>query len=154
MAFDPESVDLTPIIAAIRAALKDAYVAGGKAKATEVLLALGGTIPAGEIEQRADATITKIRSPSGKAPRGTVPRVLDQMLTDRPGLTILEYEALAPEYDDRISIRSVGNELRRFEGTKYERDRPGGYQWFLKGQKDKGSDTPGKAASDPLFPTL
>lgn len=66
-------------------------------------------------------------------------------MADRPGLSIAEYETLAVELDGRLARKSVGNELRRGEGTKYERR---GYRWFLQGaQTNEAADTPAKDAS-------
>lgn len=51
------------------------------------------------------------------------------MLTDHPGKTIVEYEAMIADYDSRIAAKSIGNELRRMEGIRYRRNTDG--QWFL-----------------------
>lgn len=90
-----------------------------------------------------------LKSPVRRAPRGTVPKVLDKMLTEHPGKTIAEYEELAPSYDNRISIKSVGNELRRHEHTKYRRNDDG--EWFLinsDGEAEDAATNEQSSASD------
>lgn len=64
-----------------------------------------------------------------RAPRGAVGAMLKRILTDKPGLTVTEIEAIAPEYDPEVAAKSIGNELRRFDGTKYRRRENG--KWFL-----------------------
>ncbi|MBN8534426.1 MAG: hypothetical protein J0L51_10070 [Rhizobiales bacterium] len=65
-----------------------------------------------------------------RAPRGSVGRMINQILAEHPeGLIIAEVEGLAPQYDAEVAIKSIGNELRRFEGERYRRDERG--KWFL-----------------------
>jgi hypothetical protein len=65
-----------------------------------------------------------------RAPRGSVGRMINQILADHPeGLIIAEVEGLAPKYDADVAVKSIGNELRRFEGERYRRDERG--RWFL-----------------------
>lgn len=70
-----------------------------------------------------------------RAPRGLVPSVIQKVLREMPGTELADLEKIVPEKDDRIAVRSVGNELRRREGTAYERDEPGGTKWYLLGDK-------------------
>lgn len=77
-----------------------------------------------------------------RAPRGSVGTALEIVLKAKPGSAITEIEAEAVRLNPEISTKSVGNELRRMEGKKYRRDRPGGYQWFLiEDREDEGSPT-------------
>lgn len=102
-----------------------AILAAATAPITETLR-VGDTVEAEVIP----APTTPPKPPTtGKAPRGTVPRVLKRMLTDHPGKTIVEYEAMIADYDSRIAAKSIGNELRRMEGIRYRRNTDG--QWFL-----------------------
>jgi hypothetical protein len=65
-----------------------------------------------------------------RAPRGSVGRMINQILAEHPeGLITAEVEGLAPKYDAEVAIKSIGNELRRFEGERYRRDERG--KWFL-----------------------
>lgn len=74
-------------------------------------------------------------TPSMRARRGLVRKVLGKFLDARPGLTIADYEKLVTDVEPEISAKSVGNELRRGEGTLYKRDVPRGNRWFLKGPR-------------------
>jgi len=56
--------------------------------------------------------------------------MINRILADHnAGLFIAEVEGLAPKYDTDVAIKSIGNELRRFEGERYRRDERG--KWFL-----------------------
>jgi hypothetical protein len=85
-----------------------------------------------------------------RAPRGSVGKAVDSVLADRPGMLTPEIEERVLQNDPEIARKSVGNELRRLEGKKYKRDRPGGHRWFLidqpVGQKG-GEPTPHPSAS-------
>jgi hypothetical protein len=85
-----------------------------------------------------------------RAPRGSVGKAVDSVLTDKPGLLTPEIEERVLQIDPEIARKSVGNELRRLEGKKYKRDRPGGYRWFLIDQpvgQEGGEPTPRAPAS-------
>lgn len=69
-----------------------------------------------------------------RAPRGLVAEVLAAVLAEKPGLTISDYEWLVTQRDGRISERTVGNELRRYEGVRYKRQ---GYRWFPIGSEEQ-----------------
>jgi hypothetical protein len=98
--------------------------------------------PAGETSPGHSGT------PAGpRAPRGSVGRTIDGLLADRPeGILISELEKVASAAEG-IAIKSVGNELRRYEGKKYRRDRPGGHRWFLIGTSDQKGGATGAGAS-------
>jgi hypothetical protein len=78
------------------------------------------------------------RSIFRRAPRGSVGQAVDDVLRAEPGLSIIDIESRVEKLNPEISIKSVGNELRRLEGKKYKRDRPGGYQWFLVNDREGG----------------
>ena len=87
-----------------------------------------GDVPAAVPEQK----------PS-RAPRGAVDRAIGQVLKVHPGLTAQEVEEAALAFDPEVSRKSVGNNLRRLEGVKYRRDKPGGYHWFLIDDVENGT---------------
>ena len=77
---------------------------------------------------------TASREPIGpvkRAPRGSVGRALESVIGKYPGLAVTEIEERVLQLDREIARKSIGNELRRLEGKRYKRDRPGGYRWFL-----------------------
>ena len=77
--------------------------------------------------------------------------MLRRILTDKPGLTVTEIEAIAPEYDTEVAAKSIGNELRRFDGTKYRRRDNG--KWFLfDGPMTAETETAGE--SSPAVPDV
>ena len=69
----------------------------------------------------------ELKSKSGRAPRGTVGRIINDALGKHEGLTQQQLKQYADQVED-VSATSIGNELRRNEGTKYRRD---GKRWFL-----------------------
>ena len=73
-------------------------------------------------------------SVSEKAPRGAVEQALKAVMTEKPGLIIVEYERMVTDLDPRISPKSVGNTLRRLEGEKHVRVQD---KWYLKGTEPK-----------------
>ena len=70
------------------------------------------------------------RTEKGRAPRGALDKALSEALSAKPGLKISDYEKMVAEIDNRISTNSVGNTLRRLEGTKYRQTNG---KWYLKG---------------------
>jgi hypothetical protein len=65
-----------------------------------------------------------------RAPRGSVGRMMVRLLSAHPdGLTATQIKGIAPKYDAEVAAKSIGNELRRFEGEKYRRDERG--RWLL-----------------------
>ena len=88
-----------------------------------------------------------VRRPVERAPRGAVTHMLDRVLHDHPGLTIVEVEALADQYDPTIALKSIGNTLRRYEGDKYRRDERS--RWFLiSGDAEKETAAGSSPAAD------
>lgn len=148
--------DIETLIAQFREALTEQYERGfrdgGAAMRKNLLRALGEEPPAIVRPDRAELAPPPIpplpdpkagtlqdmwerlpqKSPIQRAPRGSVGRALGNVLSvDGDGLTVSEIEELVELIDPEISRKSVGNELRRLEGKKYRRDRPGGYKWYL-----------------------
>ncbi|MBC9033925.1 hypothetical protein IAG41_16160 [Sphingomonas sp. JC676] len=163
MAFDPsELISSSRIIPGIEAALKAAYDQGVQDALDRIMAAAKQPIeeaasatpaptpaptPAATVKNQEE--VVERAGPSAynpRAPRGLVPQVLELIMGDRPGLSIAEYETLATDLDGRLARKSVGNELRRGEGSKYERR---GYRWFLQqdAKTNEAADTPAKDAS-------
>ena len=85
-----------------------------------------------------DATLTRIR-----APRGSVGKALEIMMTERPGRTANQYEEEAAKRFPDIAAKSIGNELRRLSEIRYRRIGPG---WVL--IKDGGQTGAAAPAAD------
>jgi hypothetical protein len=85
-----------------------------------------------------------------RAPRGLVAEAIKEILTDNPGLSIIDIEDRVVEAHPLIARKSVGNQLRRGEGDTYRRE--GKYKWFLNGaavnESAREGEIPGLA--DPL----
>ena len=84
-----------------------------------------------------------------RAPRGAVGAMLRRILTEKPGLTVTEIEAIAPEYDPEVAAKSIGNELRRFDGMKYKRDQRS--RWFLFDGPFVETETPAESPAGDVF---
>ena len=74
------------------------------------------------------ASARNLSNKAGRAPRGTVGEFITKVLTRAPGQTQRDIEIAAQEEDD-ISTTSVGNELRRNEGSRYVKDDQ--KRWFV-----------------------
>lgn len=73
-----------------------------------------------------------------RAARGAVGKAIDPILRANPGMLVPDLESEVKRLHPEIHPKSIGNELRRFEGEKYKRDREGGYRWFLIEDQDGG----------------
>lgn len=71
------------------------------------------------------------RRVSARAPRGLVRKAVEEVLAEAPGLTIVEVEQRVGIRYPQVARKSVGNQLRAFEGELYRRE--GKYNWFLIG---------------------
>lgn len=78
---------------------------------------------------------------AARAPRGLVRTAVEAALTERPGSSITELEDVVVGRHPEIARKSVGNQLRHFEGELYRRE--GKYQWFLMGDAHEETATPG-----------
>ena len=67
--------------------------------------------------------------PSVRAPRGLLKEALEGALRAFPGSSVVELEQFVTQHHPEIASKSVGNQLRRFEGELYRRE--GKYKWFL-----------------------
>jgi hypothetical protein len=104
--------------------------------------------PRSEPETSADSRQRRRRS-RRRVPSGTLQPIVEMILTEQPGLRIAAAQEVARTLDSTISPSSVGNEIRRHEGTRYRRE---GVRWFLIGDPkqapglDRGDTIPGLEA--------
>ena len=63
-----------------------------------------------------------------RAPRGKIASIVRNALRSLPGSSTSEVEAFGISFDPQIAKKSLGNELRRGTGIKYEKRGKG---WFL-----------------------
>ena len=105
----------------------------------------GAGISLGSLPIDSDVPMPDGRS---RARRGLVGATITKALKASPGLTVGEYEQLVSRLEPEISVKSVGNELRRGERDgRYKRDRPGGYLWYLAGSDE--TETEGQSSEEP-----
>ena len=109
----------------------EAFKAGGDAMRDSVIRAAQDPLAAPEVPKPAMAETNTDRIVGTRAPRGAVGRSIDLVLELYPGSSIPDIEEMVWQENKEIARKSVGNEVRRMEGKKYKRDRPGGYRWFL-----------------------
>jgi hypothetical protein len=126
----------------VLAAYRRGFEAGGIAMRNTILKAASAPVSVslgsgnGPIEFTQIVSVPPPKSPSGRnlsrprAPKGLVGDLIRTQLQECPGLPISDLEADVILIDARIAPKTVGNELRRFEGKKYRRE---GYRWFLMG---------------------
>lgn len=154
MAFDPNKFLTADTIAAFEAALKAAYDQGFSDGIDRVVQAakspLSAEAPIKGVVQKVSPTGARADA-LGRAPRGIVPNVVGEMVRASPGLTIGEYEQMVTKAEPLISVKSVGNELRRGEGKRYKRDRPNGYKWYPLDYEIEVEGTAGSAPSTSFF---
>lgn len=82
---------------------------------------------------------------ASRAPRGLVRAAVAEALADAPGLSISDIEDRVVATHPEVARKSVGNQLRGFEGDLYRRE--GKYKWFLIEEPEpnpagKSSDNP------------
>lgn len=162
MAFDPKPLMQENLIA-LETALQTAYQQGVQdtlARITEAVASppehqinpplrkIGGHL-IGSNGGRVTIEVKRRTVVGKRAPRGLVGDVMAKMLTDHPGKSIADYEAMLEDYDDRVAIKSIGNELRRLEDEVYSRDDRGG--WHLISNKETADSQANdeSAVSDP-----
>lgn len=108
--------DVTKII---KLAYTRGFMAGGTAMRVSILQA------ATDLDIPTHAKVVSTIRGRGKGPRsryGSVEEAVTAILTKEPNLTITEVERRGLELNNGIAVRSYGNQLRRYEGTKYKRD--------------------------------
>jgi hypothetical protein len=129
----------------------EAFKAGGEAMRDSILKAAQSPSPSVNEPPDAWSSGLPILAAAMRAPRGSVGRAIDALLREHPGLSVGHMEKIFSEHHQEIAQKSIGNELRRMEGNKYKRDRPGGYRWFLIDQQvdqKVGEPTHESSASD------
>lgn len=77
---------------------------------------------------------------ASRAPRGLVREAIERALRLEPGLSIAELEKRVAISNPEIARKTVGNQLRGFEGDLYRRE--GKYKWFLMGEPQKETASP------------
>lgn len=150
--------DITDLLAGLQAALKEAFERGYRQGASDmranILRAASGEFERvgrsvrDSLAQADGVTPENLPSenaasavggpprgwPPDRVARGTVRRVLGQIMSRETGMIIAEITEKARSIDPNISATSIPNELRRNLGTLYRQE---GSVWFL-------SDTSGK----------
>jgi hypothetical protein len=129
----------------------EAFKAGGDAMRDSILRAAQGPLAVTDVPKPTIAETNTDRVVGTRAPRGAVGRSIDLVLELYPGSSIPDIEEMVAHENKEIARKSVGNEVRRMEGKKYKRDRPGGYRWFLidhNVNQEVGEPTPEASASD------
>ena len=142
--------ELSALIAEIEAG---AYARGQSDARRELLDILGAererASPAGPRRGRPAAAAPKRRAGGSKrAPRGSVPRFVEQALRDHPGSTVQEILALAATDEERlIRLSSIRVELQngRKQGRYESRDR----RWSLAASASSAAGEGGSSGSPP-----
>jgi len=136
------------IIRQLEAAYEDGYRAGRKAMLDQIMRF---TAEKKDEKREAPGAISQTPPPvsRGRAPRGLVGKLVDQVLSEQGGLQIVDIEDRVLGRDNRIARKSIGNELRRFKGDKYRQDDK--KRWFLIRQ-DAEKETAGSPESTPAVP--
>jgi len=134
--------------------LEEAFRSGGEQMRDSILRAAQSPSPTNRVVlaefSSGGTSVSAAMSTIQRAPRGSVGRAIDTVLLEKPGLLVPQLEEAVLEVDPEIAKKSVGNELRRMEGNKYKRDRPGGYRWFLIDQQvDQEVGEPTEQSSAP-----
>lgn len=119
--------DITDLIDMVSDAIERAFArgveVGGNRMRAKIMEAAAGD---GLIRHAPDQS----PKPKGKrAKKGAIGTLLQQVLSNHPGLKIVDIEAAAGAMDNTIAIKSLGNELRRLEGKKYKRNTKD--EWYL-----------------------
>ncbi len=70
-------------------------------------------------------------TPGKRAPKGSLDPILDEVLTERPGLSTGQVEQEVLKRDSRIALKSIYNRLRHCEKTDQKYYRQNG-NWYRK----------------------
>ena len=114
--------------ASLRQSIRDAYQQGYDAALSDLkdrIMAVFGThiITAhAEAVSTSHAALRRRRPAKTRARRGVAAAAVEAVLAEEAGLAIKEIHQQALKLGHKLSVESVGSELRRFEGTKYRRD--------------------------------
>jgi hypothetical protein len=158
-AMTAQNTDIADLLAnvdrLVREAFERGYRAGAQATLEKIVRAANvegsASVATAEAELPVPTAVTV--SPSGdyksgsalpsRLERGTVRRVLKQVMSPTTGVTTKQAEIMAKEIQPDMSATSIPNELRRNEGSLYRRD---GNLWFLMG--DAETRTAGFASNE------
>jgi hypothetical protein len=141
-----DATNLNDILSRLKGLVEDAFQRGYKQGAADMRESIMRAASVGpeSVSQPAPArTVSAAHKPtvdmrySDRAPRGLVGKLIDKVLVEHPGLPIFRIEKRVIAMDERVAVKSIGNELRRLKGKKYRQD---GRIWFLIDQSvEKGS---------------
>ncbi len=146
--------DISDLLADFEAKLREAFERGYRLGAVEtrdkIMRAAGAMdAPAEGTQKEIPAPRSSLQDeepkrvwPPGRVERGTVRRVLNEVMSETEGYRIAEIGERARMREPSVSPTSVPNELRRNEGTLY---RKVGELWFKIGSETK---TAGAATND------
>ena len=118
----------TPLAEPILEALRKAYEAGFTA-GEAAMKAKFRELVSDEPPRQGRLPMPSPKDSAGRAVRGAVGKVIAQVLQGNGSLKAVEVEKRALAIDPGVAGKSVGNELRRFAGKKYQRDSEG--RWSL-----------------------
>jgi len=113
-----------PIFEALRKAYETGFIAGEAAMKAKFRELVADPQPT----QR-DLPMPSKKDAAGRVIRGSVGKVIAQVLRSETALKASEVEQKAVAIDPAVAAKSVGNELRRFKDLKYRRDDEG--RWSL-----------------------
>ncbi|CAN5697707.1 hypothetical protein BH10PSE5_BH10PSE5_15820 [soil metagenome] len=135
--------DLDDLLEDIRVKLSAAYNRGwrdGSAVMRESILRAAETPMPDEGLSQA-GPVPKASDAESRAPRGLTAKAIRAVLTEEPGLPVIEIASRVTARFPEVAAKSVGNELRRREDKDYRRE--GKYAWFLisQGAKESGGSS-------------
>jgi hypothetical protein len=146
MPFDPKPLMAENAVSEmIEMAMRAAYEQGIQEGIRRIVSAAQGAIQPQETDAKETVPVLASRASevmdefAKRAPRGLVQTTIAKVIVESPGLSITDYEGMVLALEPEVSAKSIGNELRRGEGTKYKRDRPNGNRWFPIDYQDEGA---------------
>ena len=149
-----DSTGATQKLSALIAEIEAEAYARGRSDARKSLLDILGAggkraAPSGARRGRPGAAAPKRRAGGSKrAPRGSVPRFVEQALRDNPGSTVQEILGLASTDAERlIRLSSIRVELRN--GRKQGRYESHGRRWSLAASVSAGAGEDGSSGAPP-----
>jgi hypothetical protein len=152
MKFEPKAfIDKMGLITSMQDALKAAYEQGVQDGIDRIVQAARAPLSIADLgaPTRESATARILdNSIRRRAKRGLLPVVMKQMLSDHPGLTTQQYVDRIGDYDQTVKGNSVGNELRRGDGTRYEKR---GRGWFVKNSEIEAEAKPESETSASFY---
>lgn len=115
----------------VQQAYNDGFKAGEQAMLGRIQAAVAG--PGASPQTSIIGSARSTPQPQTKrAPRGLVGEVVEAVLINEEGLSLLEIEERATTLDPRVAPKSISNELHRKKDVKYRQD---GRKWYLLGSE-------------------